>query len=261
MVVRAALARERAGERAVGRHGEVGGRFFRALGRGVGELPFAGQIALGRILWLFRLVDRESSAIDEDVFDFCFFVEQVAVGDDQVGDLSRFRSSRGGRRRQKFRRATTSARAGPRRVQARRRSISSRLSECLSVRRCRRNKTRTSRSALARAAGDDGARSRKRSVRSEGTSSGSASLSASGHFKSTSTGSFFAAISSGDFVAHLAAVDRGGDVPAIDQFKRAANLDGVVRGNQDQRVIFERVGERGVGAVVARARQPRGFLS
>ena len=49
--------------------------------------------------------------------------------------------------------------------------------------------------ALARAAGDDGARSRMRSSRRLGTSSGSASFSGSGHFRLTRTGSFLAASS------------------------------------------------------------------
>ena len=49
-------------------------------------------------------------------------------------------------------------------------------------------------------------------------------------------------------------------MPAIDQFERAANLDGIVRGNQDQRVIFQRIGERGVGAIVARARHAARIL-
>src|SRR6266404_833671 len=49
--------------------------------------------------------------------------------------------------------------------------------------------------ALASAAGEDGARSRNCSVRSDGLSSGSASFSASGHLRFTSTESFLAATS------------------------------------------------------------------
>ena len=141
----AALARERAGKRAIGGHGDVGGRFFGAFGRGVSEFPFAGQVAFRRIFWLFGFVDRISAAIDEDEFDFCFFAEDVAVGDDAGWRFCRFRSSRGDRRRRRFLRKIKSARAA-RRPALRPASIDFFAAfRCLSVRRRRRNRTRTSR--------------------------------------------------------------------------------------------------------------------
>ena len=41
-------------------------------------------------------------------------------------------------------------------------------------------------------------------------------------------------------------------MPAIEQFERAPQLNGIVRRNQDQRVIFQGFGERGFGVVIAR---------
>src|SRR5712692_4627677 len=86
----AARAAEGAGKRAVTGHGNVDGRFLRSFGSGVGELPLAGEIALGRILGFFRLANSELAAIDEDNFDFGFFVEEIAIGYDEVGDFAGF---------------------------------------------------------------------------------------------------------------------------------------------------------------------------
>ena len=85
-----ALAGERSGNGSVGRHRKVGGRFFRALRSGVGELPFSGDVTLGRILGLLRLAYFKAVAIHEDELDFCFFVEEIAVGDYEIGDLAFF---------------------------------------------------------------------------------------------------------------------------------------------------------------------------
>ncbi len=49
-------------------------------------------------------------------------------------------------------------------------------------------------------------------------------------------------------------------MPAIDEFEGAAELDGIVRGNQNERVVFQRLGERGFGAVITGPRNAAGIL-
>ena len=49
-------------------------------------------------------------------------------------------------------------------------------------------------------------------------------------------------------------------MPAIDQFQGAAELHGIVRRNQNERVIFQRVGKCGFRAVITRPRHTAGIL-
>src|SRR5947208_8976816 len=59
----AALARENAGDRAVFIHGEVGRRLLGPIRRGVGELPFSGDVAFRRLLEFLRLANFKSAAV------------------------------------------------------------------------------------------------------------------------------------------------------------------------------------------------------
>src|SRR5437762_567757 len=85
-----AFETERAGDGAVAGHRELDGRFFGSFRSGIGELPVPGDVAFGRILGPFRLADFETAAIDKYQFDFRFFLEEVAIGYDQVGDFAFF---------------------------------------------------------------------------------------------------------------------------------------------------------------------------
>ncbi len=81
------LARDRTGDRAVFVHAEVRGRFLGAFGRRVGELPFSGDVALGRLLGLLRLADFESMAVHKDHLDLCFFLEDVSISNHKICDF------------------------------------------------------------------------------------------------------------------------------------------------------------------------------
>src|SRR4029077_628042 len=72
---------ERPGKGAVAGHYEIDRGLFRPFGRGVGQLPFSCEVALGRVLGLFRFAGGEFAAVDKNKFDLGFFVEDVAVGD------------------------------------------------------------------------------------------------------------------------------------------------------------------------------------
>src|SRR5439155_22537032 len=72
------------------RHHEVGGGLLRSFRSGVGEFPLAGDVAFGRILGPFKLTNFEAAAIDKNIFYFCFFVEEVAVSDDEICDFPLF---------------------------------------------------------------------------------------------------------------------------------------------------------------------------
>ena len=89
MLVVPRLLGGRSGKRAVAGHIEIQRRFFGAFGRGVREFPFAGQVAFGRILWLFRFMDRRIfRPSTKTYFDFRLFVKKIAIGDDEIGDLA-----------------------------------------------------------------------------------------------------------------------------------------------------------------------------
>src|ERR1051326_203038 len=71
----ATLAAQGSRDGAIGRHCELRGRFFRAFRGGIGQLPFTGNVALGKILGPFGLVDFKTVSIDKNHFYLCFFVE------------------------------------------------------------------------------------------------------------------------------------------------------------------------------------------
>src|SRR5260370_5395992 len=71
----AALAGESAGDGAVLFHREVSGGFFGTVGRDVGKLPLAAEIAFRQILGLLRFANHTSAAIDKHHFDFGLFLE------------------------------------------------------------------------------------------------------------------------------------------------------------------------------------------
>ena len=89
-MLRAAFAGEGAGQRAVRGHGQVGRGFLGPFRRVVGEFPFAREVTLGRIFRFFRFVNRVAASVDEDEFNLGLFVEQIAVGDHEIGDLAVF---------------------------------------------------------------------------------------------------------------------------------------------------------------------------
>src|SRR5437762_3361084 len=90
----AALAGEAAGDRAVLVHGEVSDGFFGTIGRGVGKLPFSADVPFRRLLGLLRLANRQPVSVGKNQFDLRFFLEAIAVGDDELGALSVFGGDR-----------------------------------------------------------------------------------------------------------------------------------------------------------------------
>src|SRR5216684_6806309 len=86
----AALAGESAGDGAVLFHGEVSGGFLGTIGCGVGKLPLAAEIAFRRILELVWFANHKSAAVDKNHFDFCFFFEEVAISDHEIGNFPVF---------------------------------------------------------------------------------------------------------------------------------------------------------------------------
>src|SRR2546428_13945709 len=78
---RATVASDGAGDRAVFLHREISGRFLGPpVGRGIGELPFSSDVAFRRLFRFFWLANFKSPAVNEDHFDFRFFLEEVAIG-------------------------------------------------------------------------------------------------------------------------------------------------------------------------------------
>ena len=63
-----------------------------------------------------------------------------------------------------------------------------------------------------------------------------------------------------DFVTHLAAVNRAADLPALNELERAAELHSIVRGDKNESVVLQSFGEGGLCAVVAGTRHATGIL-
>src|SRR2546429_593300 len=78
----AALAGHGAGDGAVPVHGEVGGGLLGTIGRGVGKVPFTGEVAFRRLLGFLRLANFKPMAVDENHLDLRFFLEEITIGDD-----------------------------------------------------------------------------------------------------------------------------------------------------------------------------------
>jgi len=163
-----------------------------ALRRRKIQFPLACQVALAA-RWAAGIRVLRIFAATKTIFTLVFLSKRSPSVTMRLRPF-RFQSSRGFPPRQTFPQAKVSAHGELLRDLALHRSTFLPRVRYPSAPHCRPNRTRIS-LRLPSAAGEEGARSRKRSVRSEGVAPGHCLFPVPAHFRSTNTGIFLAAIS------------------------------------------------------------------